>query len=61
LNDLPYGLHQGSKPVIYADDISVFLTGKNGEELKIKINCTLDYMIRWFSADGLALHMGRQI
>ena len=61
LNDLPNGLHQRAKPVIYADDTSVLLTAKNAEELKNKINCTLeelknkinctlDYMTGWFSA-----------
>jgi len=44
LNDLPYGLHQAAKPVICADDNSVLLTAKNDEELKTKINCTLDYI-----------------
>jgi len=38
LNDLPCGLHQGAKPVIYADNTSVLLTAKNDEELKTKIN-----------------------
>jgi hypothetical protein len=41
LNDLPHWLHQGAKPVIYADNISV-LTARNDEELKIKINGALD-------------------
>jgi hypothetical protein len=40
LNDLPYGLRQGTKPVICADDTSVLLMAKNDEELKTKINCT---------------------
>jgi mannose/fructose/N-acetylgalactosamine-specific phosphotransferase system component IID len=57
LNDLPYGLHQTTKPVIYADEKSVLFTAKNGEELKNKINCTLDYMTGWFSANGLVLNM----
>ena len=57
MNDLPCGLHQGAKPVIYVDDTSVLLTAKNDEELKIKINCTFDYMIGWFLANGLALNM----
>jgi hypothetical protein len=56
LNDLPCGLHQGAKPVIYADDTSVLLTAKNDEELKTHINCMLDYMIGWFSVNGLALN-----
>jgi hypothetical protein len=45
LNDLPYAIPQGGKQVIYADDTSVLLTAKNDEDLKTKINCTLDYMI----------------
>jgi hypothetical protein len=57
LNDLPFGLHQGAKPVTYADDTSVLLTAKNDEELKTKINCMLDYMSGWFSANRLALNM----
>jgi len=57
LNDLPRGLYQGTKPVIYADDTSVLLTAKNDEELKIKVNRMLDYMIGWFSANGLALNV----
>jgi hypothetical protein len=54
---LPYGFHQGAKPVIYADDTSVVLTATNDEELRTKINCSLDYMTGWFSANGLALNM----
>jgi hypothetical protein len=53
---LPYGLHQGAKPIIYADDTSVLLMAKNDEELKTKINCMLDYMTGWFSANRLALN-----
>jgi hypothetical protein len=48
LNDLPYGLHQGAKPIIYGDT-SGLLRAENGEELKNKINCTLDYMTGWLS------------
>jgi hypothetical protein len=56
LNDLPCGLHQGAKPVIYADDTSVLLTAKNDEELKIKMNCMFrlhDRMVlsKWISPE----------
>jgi hypothetical protein len=57
LNDLPYGLHERARPVIYADDTSVLLMAINDEELRNKINGMLDYMTRWFSANGLALNM----
>ena len=49
LNDLWYGLHQGAKPVIYADDTSVLLMTKNDDELKTKINCMLMVLSKWIS------------
>ena len=57
MNDLPYGIHQGARPVVYADDTSVLSTAKSYEELKTKINCMLDYVTGWFSANGLTLNM----
>ena len=57
MNDLPYGLHQDAKPVIYADDTSVLLTSKNDGKLKTEFISALDYIIGWFTANGLALNM----
>ena len=57
LNNLLHGLHQEAKPVIYADDTSVLLIVDNDDELKNRLNCMLDYMTDWFSANGLALNM----
>jgi hypothetical protein len=60
LNDLPYRLHQGNKPVIYADDTSVLLIANNEAELKNKINYVLDYVTGWFSALwNLVLYSGK--
>ena len=57
MNDLPYGLHQGAKPIVYADDTSVLLISKNDGKLKTELISALDYMIGWFTANGLALNM----
>jgi hypothetical protein len=40
------------KSVFYADDASILLTSRSTEELRTKINSTLDYMIDWFSVKG---------
>jgi hypothetical protein len=56
LNDLPYGFQQESKPVIYADDVSVILTASNDTELKTQFSQMLDYMIEWFTVNGLSLN-----
>jgi len=42
LNDLPYGLHHGNKPVAHADDTSVLLTANSETELKSKMNNALE-------------------
>ena len=57
LNDLPYGLKQDNLPVICADDTGVLLTAENEPDLKNKINDELDYLVEWFSANGLVLNM----
>ena len=36
-NDLPYGLYRTTKPVVYAYDTSVLSSGKNINELQIKL------------------------
>jgi hypothetical protein len=56
LNDLPYGLQQENKLVIYADNVSVILQASNETELKTQINQTMDYMTEWFLANGLTLN-----
>jgi hypothetical protein len=48
-------IRQETKPVIYADDVSVILTANDETELKTKMSQT-DYMISWFTANGLSLN-----
>lgn len=50
------GMWHTAKPVIYMVDTSILLTAKSGEELQIKIPSTLDYMLDWFSVNGLVLN-----
>ena len=57
MNDLPYGLHQDAKPVIHGDDTSVLLTSKNDGKIKTEFINALEYMIGWFTENGLALNM----
>jgi hypothetical protein len=47
LNDFLRGLHQGAKPVTYANGTTIMLTARNVEGLKTKINGALDCMIWW--------------
>jgi hypothetical protein len=45
INYLPHGIHHELQPVIYVDDTSTLVTVRNTEEIKTKINPTLDYII----------------
>jgi hypothetical protein len=56
LNDLPFGFQHEAKPVMYADDVSVILTASNEVALKTQMSRTLDFMIKWFPANGLSLN-----
>jgi hypothetical protein len=47
LNNLLRGLHQGAKPVTYANGTAIWLTARNFDVLKTKINGALDCMIGW--------------
>ena len=57
INDLPYGLHNVARPVIYADDTSILLTARSTKELKTKINSMLHYVLDWFSVNGFVLNI----
>jgi hypothetical protein len=45
INYLPHRKHPELQPVIYVYDTSILVTVRSTEELKTKINSTLDYVI----------------
>ena len=57
VTDLQHGIHHEAIPVNYAVYTCILLTAGNTEELKVKINPTLDYMIDWFSVKGLVCNI----
>lgn len=57
INNLPYGINPYTKPVIYADDISVLITANNLNDLQTKLICSLNYMSAWFLFKGLSLNI----
>jgi hypothetical protein len=57
VNDLPRGINQFARTVIYADDTSVLVTAKNLKDLQTKVDITLHHITDWFSFNGLTLNM----
>ena len=48
-------------PVIYADDVCYKVTASKEPEIKTQISQTLNYMIEWFSVNGLSMNMDKTI
>lgn len=57
ITDLPLGINTDSKPLIYADDTSVLLTGNRLNNLQIKSVTVLNSMSKWFTVTGLSLNL----
>jgi Reverse transcriptase (RNA-dependent DNA polymerase). len=55
--DLPLGINTDSKPLLYANDISVLLTGNSLHDLQIKSVTVLNSMSKWFTVNGLSLNL----
>ena len=57
ITDLPLRINTDSKPLVYADDTSVLLTGNRLNELQIKSVTVLNSMSKWFTVNGLSLNL----
>ena len=55
--DLPLGMNTDSKPLVYADDTSVILTGNRLNDLHIKSVTVLNSMSKWFTVNGLSFNL----
>ena len=51
------GVNTESKPLLYADDTSVLITGNNFHDLQIKSVTVLNYMSKSFAVNGLSLNL----
>lgn len=57
IHGLPYGIYHTAKLVVYANDTSELITGKNINEFQIKAKTVLDYMSEWILVNGLTLNI----
>jgi hypothetical protein len=59
INDLPLGINTYSKPVLFADDLSILIAAKNLNDLQTRSLPVLTYMSKWFAANGLSLNIDK--
>jgi hypothetical protein len=59
INDFPRGINTYSKPVLFADDISVLIIANNLSNLQMRSSSILTHMSKWFAANGLSLNIDK--
>lgn len=57
INNLPNTINPNVKCKTYADETSVLTIANNLNDLQIKLNSTLNYMIAGLSVKGLSLNI----
>ena len=63
INDLPDAI-ENSRFIIFADDITIYISGRNIESIYRKMNMELNVVVDWYRANKLSLnetHVGLQI
>ena len=55
INDLHKSLHI-CKCILYADDTTIFLSGRDYEEIRLKMNNDLKSVSKWFNCNTLSLN-----
>jgi hypothetical protein len=59
INDLPIWINTCSKPVLFADDISILITANNLRNLQMRSLSVLTHTSKWFAANGLSLNINK--
>jgi hypothetical protein len=54
-NDLPNIIADVSKPVLFADDMSIIITNPSPSKFKEDINNIIDNLYDWFKVNSLSL------
>jgi hypothetical protein len=59
INDLPAEINNISKPILFADDISLIVTTSDPKQLKECFNLVVEKLMRWFQANSLILNFNK--
>jgi hypothetical protein len=59
INDLPAEINNISKPILFADDISLIVTTSNPKQLKERFNLVVEKLMRWFLANSFILNFNK--
>ena len=57
INDLPMSIKQLSKPILFANNMSIIITDKDQDIFNQKINHTLTSLNQWFNTNQLVLNI----
>jgi hypothetical protein len=57
INDLPNAIIQNATPILFADDTSIIITGRDPRKLKDNLNTTFSQTSEWFQLNSLSLNI----
>jgi hypothetical protein len=60
INDLETSIEAG-RPTTFADDTSIFITGNNANDVKNKINATIDALTNWCEMNRLIINKEKTV
>jgi hypothetical protein len=61
INDLSPTINTLSEPILFTDDTSVIVSGKNFDDFPTMSNTVLSHMSKWFTSNKLVLNLNKAI
>jgi hypothetical protein len=59
INDLPNAIIQNATPILFADDTSIIITGRDPHKLQDDLNITFYQISEWFQLNSLSLNISK--
>jgi len=59
INDLPNALTHNATPILFADDTSIIISGRNVLRFQEELNATFGNISNWFQANSLSLNISK--
>ena len=59
INDLPNAIIHNATPILFADDTSIIITGRNAHKFQDDLNTTFRQISEWCQLNSLSLNMSK--
>ena len=59
INDLPNAIIQNATPILFADDTSIIISGRDPHKLQDDLKATFRQISEWFQLNSLSLNISK--